>query len=143
MTKRSSFGVGLSSMLMIFVMLCLTTFAVLSLTTARADSRLSDRAAAAAEDYYQAQCQAEEWLAEVDAISGRIFTASAEQLPDGTTGWDSASGSLSAAFPAGDGRELCLTVQISVDGTWALLSEMLVSTATWEEETIDVWDGEA
>ena len=44
MKKRTQMGlgVGASSILLIFVLLCLTTFATLSLVSAQADARLSE-----------------------------------------------------------------------------------------------------
>ena len=63
MAKRGTSGppaaVGGSSLLVIFAVLCLTVFALLTLSTAAADSRLSQDAAAAVEAYYQADSQAE------------------------------------------------------------------------------------
>ena len=63
MTKRGTSGppaaVGGSSLLVIFAVLCLTVFALLTLSTAAADSRLSQDAADAVEAYYQADSQAE------------------------------------------------------------------------------------
>ena len=38
------FGVGASSILMIFTVLCLTVFSVLTFSTARADQRLTEKA---------------------------------------------------------------------------------------------------
>ena len=45
MKKKESapFGAGMSSLLMVFVVLCLTVFGVLAYMTARADSRLTQR----------------------------------------------------------------------------------------------------
>ena len=43
--NRSPVSIGISSLILIFVMLCLLTFSVLSLVSARADMRLSQRSA--------------------------------------------------------------------------------------------------
>lgn len=59
-------GVGASSILMIFIVLCITTFAVLSITSAGADSRLTDKAAGAVSEYYAADSKAEAMLYEID-----------------------------------------------------------------------------
>ncbi len=59
-------SVGGSSILLIFVLLCLTTFAVLSLVSATADKRLTDRSAVAVAEYYAADAKAEEILAGID-----------------------------------------------------------------------------
>lgn len=62
----ASIGVGGSSILVIFVLLCLTTFATLSLVSANADLKLTQKTAAAATEYYAADARAEEILARVD-----------------------------------------------------------------------------
>lgn len=56
-------AVGGISLLVAFAVLCLTIFALLSLTTVRADVRLADASADAVTEYYAADCQAQEILA--------------------------------------------------------------------------------
>ena len=58
-------AVGGSSLLVIFVVLCLTVFAVLGLSSVQADGRLSNASAAAVSAYYAADCEAEEILAQL------------------------------------------------------------------------------
>jgi hypothetical protein len=66
---------GASALLVIFSVLCLTVFAMLSLSTAQAERRLSDTSAAAARAYYAADLEAEEIFArlrageQVDAVT--------------------------------------------------------------------------
>ena len=60
--KLSFPTVGGSSLLVIFAVLCLTVFALLTLSTVQANGRLSDRSAQAVLDYYQADTQAERIL---------------------------------------------------------------------------------
>ena len=57
--------VGGSSLLVIFAVLCLTVFALLSLGTVQADRRLADASAASVQAYYEADCRAEEILAQL------------------------------------------------------------------------------
>ncbi|MBR6683625.1 MAG: hypothetical protein IKL38_04720 [Firmicutes bacterium] len=62
MKKESSFRppvIGASSLLIIFAVLCLTMFTLLSLSTAKANARLSDSSIQAVSDYYEADRQAE------------------------------------------------------------------------------------
>ena len=59
--------VGGSSLLVIFVVLCLTVFAVLSLSSVEAEGRLSRASAASVRAYYEADCEAEEILAQLRA----------------------------------------------------------------------------
>ena len=60
--------VGASSLLVIFAVLCLTIFALLSVSTVQADGRLSDHAAKAVVNYYEADAKAEEILAKARRI---------------------------------------------------------------------------
>jgi hypothetical protein len=66
--EKSAFGVniGSSSILLIFVILCLVSFAVLSIVSANADKKLSARVADRAADYYEACNKAEEVLSTID-----------------------------------------------------------------------------
>lgn len=68
--QKSGFGisVGSSSILVVFVVLCLTTFATLSLVSANADYRLSRKTADAVNEYYEAEIQANEHLAAITQI---------------------------------------------------------------------------
>lgn len=71
-------GVGTSSILMVFVLLCLTTFAALSLVSANADNRLTTRAAETLSDFYEADAQAERVLAELSDVLAASRSASTE-----------------------------------------------------------------
>lgn len=61
-------GIGTASILMVFVILTLVTFAVLSLSSARADYELGSKTMEHAKDYYQAENAAEKKLADIDEI---------------------------------------------------------------------------
>ena len=56
-------AVGLSSLLVIFVALCLAVFAQLALSTAKADDKLSDQGHQAIMNYYQAEREADTIIA--------------------------------------------------------------------------------
>lgn len=73
--RFSVFAVGISSMLVIFVLLCLVTFAVLSLTSARADARFSAKNADRLTVYYAAASRAEEKLASADGLLRSAYQA--------------------------------------------------------------------
>ena len=68
MKKKFSIGTGVPSILMIFVVLALTTFAVLSFTSARADYKLTEKNCKYIMDYYSADKEAQTIIAEVDCI---------------------------------------------------------------------------
>ena len=69
MTKVQSgfpIGLGIPTILMIFIVLCLTSLGVLSLTSANSDSKLTDKTEAALLADYQAEQTAEQILSEID-----------------------------------------------------------------------------
>lgn len=68
MRRKGNFhlGVGASSILMIFVVLCLTTFGILSYVTANADNKISTKNAETVENYYAATAIAEQKLQKID-----------------------------------------------------------------------------
>ena len=57
--------IGASSLLSAFAVLCLVVFALLALSTVRADERLSEASLQATKDYYAADCKAQEILARI------------------------------------------------------------------------------
>lgn len=59
-------GTGASSVLMVFVVLCLVVFAVLSFSSADADLRLSRQFAERTTAYYQAENRANDRIKEID-----------------------------------------------------------------------------
>jgi len=61
--KMSFTTVGGSSILTIFAVLCFVVFALLSLSTAKANSNLTNKATDATTNYYKADTEAEEILA--------------------------------------------------------------------------------
>ena len=84
MAKKSKFsanpGTGISSILMIFVVLCITTFGVLSFVSARADLKLTEANVQTVQTYYSAEEDAQEVLARLDALLQR-----AQALPEDAT----------------------------------------------------------
>ena len=120
--------VGGSSLLVIFAVLCLTTFALLGLSTVQADQRLSQASADAVFDYYQADLQAEQILAHLR--SGDV--------PQSVC----AEGSVySYTCPVSETKQLNVVVE-EHSGTWSVLSWQVVSLLEWEtDESLGVWDG--
>lgn len=131
MDKKRRFSppaVGGSSLLTIFAVLCLTVFALLSLSTVLADGRLSDLSAQAVTDYYAADCRAEEIFAKLRA----------GELPDGVTEED---GVYSYACTVSETQALLVSVQERETG-WTVLQWQTVSTTDWrEDDSLDLWDG--
>lgn len=74
--KFKGFGmnVGTSSILLIFVTLCLVSFATLSLVSANADRKLSTKVADRTIAYYNACNKAEESIASIDATLKQVYS---------------------------------------------------------------------
>ncbi len=71
--RISAPAIGGSSLLVIFAVLCMTVFALLSLSTVQAEKRMADAAAEAVTDYYAADLQAQEVFARLrggEKVSG-------------------------------------------------------------------------
>lgn len=131
MSERRRFSpptVGGSSLLVIFAVLCLTVFALLSLSTVQADGRLSQTSAEAAQAYYAADCRAE-------AVLARLRQG---QLPPGVQ----KSGDIyEYSCPISDTQTL--EVRVRVEGeNWTVLRWQAVSAAQWQaDEHLDLWEG--
>lgn len=108
-------GIGGPSIIMIFVILCLTTLAALALMTANADWKLMQKTAAAAEQFYAADNEAEEILAEADAA------LRAGQALQKTT----------FALPVSDTQKLLLIIEAQGDRAHAA-SRKLVPAKQWD-----------
>ena len=62
------FNIGASSLLVIFLILCLVTFAILTLTSAKSDADFAEKLAHHKTNYYAACNTAESTLDEIDAV---------------------------------------------------------------------------
>lgn len=120
---------GLSALLVIFAVLCLTVFAVLSLSTVRADRRLQEQSASAVEGWYAADTAAETILARLRA---------GETVPhveqDGTV----------YRYACKISETQALAVEVRVDGTdYEILRWQAMSTTDWQADaSLPVWTGE-
>lgn len=71
MNERSSGGrvnIGTSSLILIFIILCLTIFGLLSLSSAESDWKLAQKNAEAVKGYYEADSKAVEFTAMVEGV---------------------------------------------------------------------------
>lgn len=121
-------AVGGSSLLVIFAVLCLTVFAVLSLSSVRADGRLSEASAEAVRVYYGADCEAEEILAQLRAGI----------VPEGVT----AEGNRYRYECAiSDTQKLVVEAEVTGE-TYRILRWQTEADGQWQaEDKLQVWDG--
>lgn len=110
LTKKKQFGmnIGSASILLVFVILCLVSFAVLSIVSANADSKLSARVLERTTAYYTACNQAEESLAGLDKTLTKVY-----QNTDSEEAYFSSVGhNKSYVIPISDLQSLQVTVEI-------------------------------
>lgn len=154
-TKRvTGVNVGGASILVIFVLLCLTTFATLSLISANADYALSQKAAQSVSEYYGASAEAESLLAQLDECLAQSFgdrarakTRIAELAVVSGLAIDFTGDEVQYIIPAGDVRVLKVTLGINFEDTdsprFTRREWKIINTADWEpgEDFLDLWDG--
>ena len=127
-------AVGGASLLVVFAVLCLTVFALLSLTTVQADVRLADASVQAVADYYAADLEAQTILARLRA----------GEQPEGVA--FSGSGLLRAEYTCriSDTQELQVSVILrGIAGQdYQIERWQAVPSVEWEsDESLDLWDG--
>lgn len=142
--KREGFAppaLGGSSLLVVFAVLALTVFALLSLSTVRADVRLGDATEKMVSGYYAADVKAQEILAKL-----RTGAPLPEDVEFETTISDYPDHSetiFSYSIPISDTQELQVELSRSPDGTWTVLRWQSVPTGNWTyDDSLGLWDGD-
>lgn len=132
MAKRERFSppaVGGVSLLVVFAVLCLTVFSLLSLSTVQADRRLADASVRAVEDYYTADCAAQEILARLrlGEIPESVSVQGDQYL---------------YSCPISESQSLEVTVEVDLDGSYTVLRWQAVPAGEWDGGGgLDIWDG--
>ena len=124
MMKNNRPSVGLqggSSLIVIFGVLCLVVFSVLTLSSALAGNRLETASVNATTAYYEADCKAEEEIARLRE--------------------EGKSGSYSFEIPVTDTQTL--EVELEIDGnSYKIVKYQTKYTASWEsDDSLLLWDG--
>ncbi len=129
MIKTKFSAVGISSLLVIFAVLCLVVFALLSVSTVQAQKRLAENSREAITGYYRADCEAEEILA---SLRGG-------ESPEGVT----QSGDI-FTYTCRISDTQVLAVSVKLNGNrYTILRWQAVSTVNWEaEDNLPVWGGQ-
>lgn len=129
-SKHLSFstGIGASTILIIFVILCLVSFAALSIVTANADYKLSQKVLNRNTSYYQACNEAEASLAQLDQTLVDAYKNSSNE----TEYFEQTGHTKNYSIPLSDLQTLEITVSInyptSSDETFYHISSWQVVT---------------
>lgn len=142
---------GTSLMLVIFIILCMVIFAVLSLTSAAKDMNYSEKNALRTTAYYMACNQAEHALAEIDAIlsASRDTATAITQLEalDYVIISENVSFAENVMFHVAidEDEVLQVVLELQPDGNthYQILSWKSISTASWTaDQTLPVLGSE-
>lgn len=131
MRGKSDFKVstGITSILMVFVVLCLTAFGVLSYSAANADLKLSDKSGKNIRNYYMGESAVTSDLSDVDSI---IYQIRESQLGEDEY-YSQVEKKLEEKFGAlsYDGESHCITLveKISDRQSVQMVVEILESTS--------------
>ena len=144
---QSAMAIGAPSIIMIFVVLCLTCFAALSFVSANADFRLAERTAKNTADYYAAHAQAQRRLQQADTAIQSAPGAQARKDALLAQGWqleERADGVYaSMQTPISDVTAIETEIRLAADAkSYALIrSCTVVNAALVYEEIPEIWDG--
>lgn len=127
--KMSFTSVGGSSILTIFAVLCFIVFALLSLSTAKADRTLADKTITATQNYYKADTEAEE-------ILGKLRSG---EVPEGVT--KSGYNEYTYSCKIDDKQELQVKVEIQ-DENYFIKQWKKTYVGEWKpDDTMEVFEG--
>lgn len=133
---------GAVSLVMIFCVLCLAVFAVLTLATADREAKLTAVTAQNAADYYAADAAAVEIVAALR--DGRTLPMDVEIEHVFSEYADGPAQTAAFSVPVGEDQTLRVEVQLMDKGqkTCKILRWQTEYTGEWEpEEYMDLWDG--
>lgn len=145
MKKGGGIGIGSASIVLVFAVLCLTIFAIISYASAIADSTLVEVEAALLKSYYEADTLAESVFAEILA---------AESVPETVQGveilyeWNfdietmEDSETISYACPISEKKELYVVIAVN-GGFFDIQTWRMRDVGEWEtdDEPLNLWPG--
>lgn len=137
--RRGGTVSGAVSLVMIFAVLCLTVFSVLTLSTAVGESKLAQATAQHTADYYAADAQA-------TAIAARLGQGSRAQEIDGIAiAYTNDADGQQAIFSVSAGENQALSVILLLQNqSYDILKWELTYSGDWQaDQSIAVWDGGA
>lgn len=111
-----------------FAVLCLTVFALMSLSTVQANRRMADASSQAVEDYYTADCEA--WRVLALLLEG--------EMPEGVTQEDSV---YAYTCPISQTQDLEVEVSLDGKGYTILRWQAVPRHEEIEPGGMELWDG--
>jgi len=138
--KQGGIGVGSASIVLVFAVLCLSVFSLITFVVAGNDKALVDTEAGLVTGYYEADAQAERIVADILEADG---------IPEVVRGieinsyWDFEADADITYFlyPISDQRSLFVSLAIRAD-SYDILSWRMYDTGDWTfDDSLNVWQG--
>ena len=140
--RRPGFNVGSASIIMVFAVLCLTIFSVLSFTTSSSDLRLSQRASKSISDYYQAEYRAEDKILLIHQQLLKDGNLDSLRRESGET--DLSVKDFAIQFTEPVDKRRMLLVELTFDGNYNMTItrwNLLAATDWIPDYSMEVWSG--
>lgn len=151
--KYPAVNIGSASMLVIFIILCLVTFSLLSVASSNNDKTYAQNIAGRTLDYYTASNEAETQLAKIDKLLAKAYDLYGDAyLEQGITFLDAAAMEkfpypvdssffpvLSFTVPINDTQALAVSLQLQLPSE---NEGKLYKITSWKEISTDSWDND-
>ena len=150
--SRNKVNIGVSSLILIFIVLCMATFGLLSLSSAQGDLMLASRNAEAVTGYDEADNKGQQWLKEVDQVlmeemgKGRDSTQCSLEIKDRLGElYDREAGLITTDIPMDRGQSLHIELVLMCgEKRYEIKSWYVYSSEEYEiDNSMPVWDGGA
>lgn len=151
-SSRNKVSIGASSLILIFIVLCMATFGLLSLSSAQGDLKLARRNADAVKGYYEADNEGQQWLKDVDGVlmeemgKGQNSDQCSLEIKDRLGDlYDRETGLISTDIPMDRGRSLRIELVLMCgEKRYEVKSWYVYNSEEYEIDTsMPVWGGEA
>ena len=134
-------GVGSASIVLVFSVLCLTIFTIMSYVSALTETNLIDAEVHRVRSYYMADTLAVQTLAIVLAAS-EVPEQIGEIYIDSYWDWDALAEIVTFAVPMTDDFDLNVQVAITEDA-YVILHWIVYKAGEWvADDRLDVWQGD-
>lgn len=147
-------AIGSPSLLVVFLILCLTTFAILSLSSAKSDHSFTERLAEHKSSYYNASSQAEDVAADIDRLLEQTYKSKSmtqEEYLDSLDPLLLTYEAVPLSYSVENGAPI-ISYNIPVDDTQSLFVELKVTDPlkaptyyeikTWQTKPGDTWESD-
>ena len=149
---KSSMNIGSSSLILIFIVLCLATFGLLSLSSAKSDWNLAEKNAVSIRNYYDADRKGEEFVKLMDETLKQIYDeyAGGEELMAQVRSqlseyYREDTGFLTVEVPMAYDQALHIELSVTEDkkSRYQIEAWKVINTVDYEiDDSMPVWGGQ-